>query len=549
VPKLIRYATIVIPVCCSLAFLACGGDDPVSPSDDTTRPTVVSVSPVDSSTFVSVISNISVTFSEAMDQATMVVSSLTIEPAIAGTVDYSDKVFTFDPDTFLIGDTTYTVTVSNAVKDRAGNSLASAFVWQFSTDLDHTSPYVKSAFPTPWGVPAPVNSPIVITFSEAMDTGSLAGGFQLAPPVTGSYSYTDSTLTFTPSGFLESSFTYEVTLLSSITDTAGNPLADTSWQFGTLNDTNPPTGAIGNPTDEDVVGNSTDISVSASDETGVEKVVFYIDGAKVVGSDDFTPPYEYTWDASGLDTGSVHQLTAEVFDVLGNSTFIDTIDVHYLWKLLITDDDEELIHRDINTVHVRSGGSLLEFRVETFGGWSDYVAADSLGFDIAIYLDTDQNRTTGDTTASDGDPTWVPSGVIGINDIGADYMIIIGYHGDILQSWTGSGWSNEGAVDVLNVDNNSNYFEVGVSRNRIGLPAAVDVVAFSFTLFKNPLLPADPGTYKWDWAPNEGQGHATYVIDGSYNGAPPLTGKQSISTGEASHWDISRHPQMPDPFD
>ncbi|MCP4655755.1 MAG: Ig-like domain-containing protein, partial [bacterium] len=85
-PKLTTYATIVILACCPFAFFACGGDDPVSPPEDTTRPTVISVSPPNGSTFVSVTSDISVTFSEGMDRTTMILSTLTIEPAVIGTV-------------------------------------------------------------------------------------------------------------------------------------------------------------------------------------------------------------------------------------------------------------------------------------------------------------------------------------------------------------------------------------------------------------------------------------------------------------------------------
>ena len=552
-PKLTRLATFVILSALGLFLYACG-DDPVSPPDDTTRPTVVSVSPVDGASFVSVSSDISVTFSEAMNQSSMILSTLNIVPAVTGSISYSNKVLTFDPDSFLLGDTTYTVTVSSSAKDKAGNALASPYIWQFSTDLDNTPPTVVSTSPSADAVNVPVNSTISVKFSEDMEPSAMSSAFQINPSVSGGVSYADSTLIFTPASFLTGDQTYEVTVTMAATDTADNHLAsDYVWQFTTLNDTDPPNGAIASPDIDAVIGNSTTIAVSASDETGVEKVVFYIDGAEVVGSDDYTEPYEYTWDASGLDTGSVHEITAEVFDVLGNSTFVDTIEVHYLWRLLISDDDEELIHRDINTVHVRSGGSLLEFRVQTWGGWTVYNSEDNLGILVAIYLDTDQNRATGDTTASDGNPAWEPPGVIGLNDIGAEYRIQIGGNAsvgdkDALWSWNGSGWTDQGDVDLFNITTNSNYFEVGVLRNRIGLPDAVDVVAFSFTLFKNPTLPGDPGTYKWDWAPNEGTGHATYVVDGSFSGAPPLSGKRAISTAAPDAVNRPRVVAGPEPF-
>lgn len=528
--KLIRSATFGILLATPLAFYACGGDEPTKPDDDTTKPKVTSVTPANGSDFVSVGADISVTFSEAMDQSTMINSTLAFEPAVTGMASYSDKVLTFEADSLLRGDTIYTVTVTTAAKDKAGNPLASAFDWQFSTDLDNTPPTVLSTTPADGAVDFAVGRAISVRFSEEMEPATMAASFQISPSAAGSVVYADSILTFVPSVFFTGGQNYEVTVTTTATDTAGNALPSAYvWQFTTLDDTNPPTGTIASPVTDAVVGNSTTVTVSASDQTGVDRVVFYIDSVEQIGSDDFNPPYQYDWDATGLDTGSVHRINAEVFDVLGNSQFLEEVQVNYLWQLIITDDDEDLIHRDIHTVHGRSTGSYLEFRVETFGGWADYVSADSLGFDIAIYLDTDQNRATGDTTASDGDPAWDPPGTIGINDIGADYFILIGYHGDILQRWTGNSWSNEGVVDLLNISDSSNYFEVGVLLNRLGLPDAVDVVAFSFTLFRNPLIPGDPGQYKWDWAPNEGMGHATYILDGTYNGAPPMTGKWSAN--------------------
>ncbi|MCP4684497.1 MAG: Ig-like domain-containing protein, partial [bacterium] len=411
-PKLTYFAFFTILVCFSLALLACG-DDPVSPPKDTTRPTVVSVSPLNGSSFVSVASDISVTFSEAMDQNTMLISSLTIDPAVTGAVSYTDKALTFDPDGFLPGDTTITVTVSTAAKDKAGNALASAYVWQFSTDLDSTPPTVLSTTPAAGAVDVPVSSQIIVRFSEDMAPSSACTAFQIDPVTVGTKTCPDSAMTFAPSSLLLGGQTYEVTMSTTATDTAGNALAsDYTWQFTTFNDTSPPIGSIASPGDSAVVGTSTNITVTANDVTGVERVIFYVDGSEIAGSVDSTAPYEYTWTPTGLDTGSVHLITAEMFDVLGHSAFTDTVAVHYLWELLITDDDEELIHRDVNKVHVRSTGSLLEFRVETFGDWVDYVAADSLGINVAIYLDTDQNRATGDTTASDGNPQWEPPGAI-----------------------------------------------------------------------------------------------------------------------------------------
>jgi hypothetical protein len=66
-------------------------------------------------------------------------------------------------------------------------------------------PVVVSNFPAHWATNVPVLSPIVLRFSESMDTNSVQTAFSTAPPVLGSLSWsasngTNDTMTFTPNG-------------------------------------------------------------------------------------------------------------------------------------------------------------------------------------------------------------------------------------------------------------------------------------------------------------------------------------------------------------
>ena len=100
---------------------------------DTTPPLVISTSPV---VAVPVNSNISATFSEAMDPSTITMSTFTLKQgatSVSGTPTYAGLTATFDPASALAVNTTYTATITTGAKDLAGNALARNFVWSLST--------------------------------------------------------------------------------------------------------------------------------------------------------------------------------------------------------------------------------------------------------------------------------------------------------------------------------------------------------------------------------------------------------------------------------
>ena len=63
-----------------------------------------------------------------------------------------------------------------------------------------------------------------------------------------------------------------------------------------------------------------------------------------------------------------------------------------------------------------------------------------------------------------------------------------------------------------------------------------DLVVANYTLYKDPLIPSDPGTFKFDWVPDQGMGHGTYTIDNSWEGTPPRSASRAhqleMTTGE-----------------
>ena len=102
-------------------------------NSDRTAPTVVSTVPSSLATQVGLSGPITVTFSEQMATSSITASAFTFSPAVAGTLSYTGNTATFTPTSSLAPNTTYTVTVSTAVEDRAGNNLVSPYSWTFTT--------------------------------------------------------------------------------------------------------------------------------------------------------------------------------------------------------------------------------------------------------------------------------------------------------------------------------------------------------------------------------------------------------------------------------
>jgi YD repeat-containing protein len=80
-------------------------------------------------------------------------------------------------------------------------------------------------------------------------------------------------------------------------------------------DTTPPTTSITSPAAGSTVSGTVAISASASDDVGVTKVEFYVDGA--LRATDTAAPYSASWDTTTA-TNASHTLTAKAYDAAGN---------------------------------------------------------------------------------------------------------------------------------------------------------------------------------------------------------------------------------------
>ena len=89
-----------------------------------------------------------------------------------------------------------------------------------------------------------------------------------------------------------------------------------TWDRQAAPDTTLPTVWITYPASGAMVSGLVPIAAAASDDTGVARVEFRVDG--VLLASDFTVPYAVTWDVSGASPG-LHTIAATAYDAAGNS--------------------------------------------------------------------------------------------------------------------------------------------------------------------------------------------------------------------------------------
>ena len=234
----------------------CSGDDNNGGGNpDITAPTVSSTSPANNATGVAVNTAITATFSEALDAATITVSTFTLDNGVTGTVTYdaTNMIATFTPSSNLAYSTTYTSTITTGVKDSAGNAMASNYTWSFTTGTapDTTAPTVSSTSPANNATAVAVNTAITATFSETMTASTITTATFTVGGVTGTVTYSGTTATFTPSSNLAANTIFTATITTGAKDLAGNALAvNKTWSFTTATpDTTAPTVSSTSPVD------------------------------------------------------------------------------------------------------------------------------------------------------------------------------------------------------------------------------------------------------------------------------------------------------------
>jgi len=219
---------------------------------DRTAPTVISTIPLANATNVPFNTLVSANFSEAMNPLTITTANFKLAcpsgVAVVGTVAYavSGNVATFTPLTPLPAGTTCTATIGTGVTDVAGNPMANAFAWNFSTGTagDVIPPTIVSTFPVSNASNVPLSVFITTVFSEPMDPLTIntatmklvcPTGFPIVGVVT--YHPLSKSATFSPVTSLPASTTCTATVTNGAKDLAGNTLVSgvvpNPWNFNT----------------------------------------------------------------------------------------------------------------------------------------------------------------------------------------------------------------------------------------------------------------------------------------------------------------------------
>jgi Domain of unknown function (DUF4082)/Bacterial Ig-like domain len=240
---------------------------------DSTPPTVTLTSPLSGATGVSGTSNVTASFSEAMNATT--IGSTTFElrdPAnnlVAAAVSYNatSRVATLNPTPTLNPATVYTATIRGGtteprVKDAAGNVLVSSATWSFTVAPDTIPPTVSSTSPVNLATGVSPIANVTATFSEAMNATTIGSTtFELRDPSNNvvpavvSYNATTRVATLNPTPNLVGGSTYSAIVrggAAGVKDAAGNAMAvDRVWTFTiettppTVTSTTPASGATG----------------------------------------------------------------------------------------------------------------------------------------------------------------------------------------------------------------------------------------------------------------------------------------------------------------
>ena len=132
---------VLLVALAGLVLLGCNSVDRgpgFSTGPDTTTPlTVTSTTPVDSATGVLVTSAVQATVSADLDPTTVTAQSFVLATAagdtVVGLISQTARTITLQPATALAALTEYVATLTTAVADTAGNTLAAPFTWSFTT--------------------------------------------------------------------------------------------------------------------------------------------------------------------------------------------------------------------------------------------------------------------------------------------------------------------------------------------------------------------------------------------------------------------------------
>jgi len=198
---------------------------------------VKEVIPSNNSVNVPIDTSIIIRFSSPLNESTLEDSILLTNGTntIPGTIEYSAEnlTFTFSPEDVLDYNIKYSLKLLTNVMDITGVQLDEKHVYHFST-IRSPLDKVAIASKTPQGEKVPQNAKIMVSFNRFMNTISVENVFTIVPDMSGSFSWNNRTLIFTPDRNFNANRKYEITIDEDAMDIDGNKLNEMySWNFTT----------------------------------------------------------------------------------------------------------------------------------------------------------------------------------------------------------------------------------------------------------------------------------------------------------------------------
>jgi len=145
-------------------------------------PKVLSTDPINNAIGVATNKVVRVTFDMPMDLLTLNATNFTLKAGtstVLGTVTHNlaGDIAYFTPNSPLLTNTTYTATITNAVKNAAGVTLPNNYVWSFNTNVPVVGSIVNLGFAARFGILAGVGVSNNAGFSviDGMDVGISPG--------------------------------------------------------------------------------------------------------------------------------------------------------------------------------------------------------------------------------------------------------------------------------------------------------------------------------------------------------------------------------------
>jgi len=222
-----QFATISTAALAAVLLFSCTGVAPSQNVQDS-PPTVAMVAP--QANGVATNREIAVVFSKPMKPASINSGTLVVD-GVAGTVTYDsvNNIGAFKPLSDFAPNTTYNARITTGATDLNGTALAAPFNFSFTTRATNdTSPPTIVVVNIAAGAKCvPLDTKIVVSFDEPIDSLTLTPSTFFIVGVAGSVTYAPATLTatFTPGASLTANTTYAIMVTTGVKDMGGVPLA------------------------------------------------------------------------------------------------------------------------------------------------------------------------------------------------------------------------------------------------------------------------------------------------------------------------------------